>query len=265
MLKVAQSAAVSSGKILLENYGKITSTEIREKRDNDFLTFVDELSEKNIIETIHRGYPGHAILAEESGTQEQTSSYRWIIDPLDGTKNFISGIPVFAISIGLQHEKDIILGVVYDPVRNEMFHAESGKGAFLNGKIIHVNEQTELARALLATGFPFRFKTFLSQYMNCFKDIFQHTSGARRLGSASIDLVYTAAGKFEGFWELGLNSWDMAAGSVILKEAGGQISDFWGSPLFLDRGYVVATNGKIHNQLLDIIQKYFPDYVPIEN
>jgi myo-inositol-1(or 4)-monophosphatase len=265
MLKVAQSAAYASGKILLENYGKITETEIREKRENDFLTYVDELSEKNIIDTIHRDYPGHAILAEESGTQEQAGSYRWIIDPLDGTRNFISGIPVFAISIGLQYEKEIVLGVVYDPVRDEMFHAESSQGAYLNGKRIRVNEQNDLSRSLLATGFPFRYKTHLRQYMDCFKDIFKHTSGIRRLGAASIDLAYVAAGKFEGFWELGLSPWDMAAGSLIIQEAGGQISDFWGNPLFLDRGYIVATNGKIHRQLLDIIQEHFSDYVPLED
>jgi myo-inositol-1(or 4)-monophosphatase len=265
MLKVAQRAAISSGKILLENYGKIASVEIREKRDNDFLTYVDELSEKNIIETIHRDFPDHAILAEESGMQKQSSSYKWIIDPLDGTKNFISGIPVFAVSIALQYENNIILGVIYDPVRDEMYFAESGQGAYLNERPIHVNDQTELSRSLLATGFPFRFKTFLGQYMECFKDIFNQTSGTRRLGAASIDLAYTAAGKFEGFWELGLSPWDMAAGSLIVQEAGGQISNFWGNTLLLDQAYIVASNGKIHSQLLEIIKKYFPEYVPIED
>jgi myo-inositol-1(or 4)-monophosphatase len=264
MLTIAKEAATTAAKILKENFRKITSAHIRVKSKNDFLTYVDETSEKKIIEIIHKNFPDHEIFAEETGLKKQDSHYRWIIDPLDGTKNYISGIPIFSISIALQYKNEIILGVVYDPVQNEMFHAEKNKGAFLNGNPIKVNSKTDLENSLLATGFPFKYKKYLPLYMDCFEDLFLHCTSIRRLGSAALDLAYVAAGRFEGFWELGLSPWDIAAGAIIIKEAGGTISDFWKNDHYLNNTFVVASNSLIHNQFLAVIQKYFPKPLKIE-
>jgi len=257
MIDIAIEAAKSASKILTDNFGKISLEDIKEKKQNDFLTFVDEESEDTIIKSILNAFPDHSILAEESGWQKHNSDYEWIIDPLDGTKNYISGIPFFSISIALRHKDQIELGVVLDPVRNELFHAQRGGGAFLNGKKILVSNRENLEDCLLATGFPFKQKQSLPSYVNCFKDIFQQCSGMRRMGSAAIDLAYVAAGRFEGFWELGLSPWDMAAGSIIIVEAGGKITDFWGNNSHLSNGYITATNGHIHQVLNQIIQTYF--------
>jgi len=257
MINIAIEAAKSASKILINNFGKISSEDIKEKNKNDFLTFVDEQSEITIIKILQDRFPDHSIFAEESGLKKLNSDFEWIIDPLDGTKNYISGIPVFSISIALRHLDQIQLGVVLDPVRNELFHAQRGEGAFLNGKKIQVSNRENLEECLLATGFPFKQKQSLPTYVRCFQDIFQHCSGIRRMGSAAIDLAYVAAGRFEGFWELGLSPWDMAAGSIIIEEAGGKISDFWGENSHLTSGYVAATNGHIHSDLIQIIQKHF--------
>lgn len=257
MLKTAISAARSAAKILMDNFGKISPNDIRRKSANDFLTFVDEEAEKKIIETIHQSFPSHAILAEESGLSEETSEYEWIIDPLDGTTNYIFGVPIFAVSIGVRYNKKLRLGVVLDPVKNELFYAEKNKGAFLNGKPIHTSTNQRLEECLFATGFPFKFKEYLTTYLNCFHDIFMQCNGARRMGSAALDLSYVACGRFDFFWEVGLNPWDIAAGSVIIDEAGGQVSDFWGKDNHFKNGFYVATNGVIHNHILEIIQRHF--------
>ena len=257
-LETAIRAAKSGADILMESFGKITQKDIREKQLNDFLTYVDEKAEKKIIDVIRQTFPEHGFLAEESGKSDALTEYQWIIDPLDGTKNYISGIPVFAISIALRAKDQIIVGVVHDPVRNEMFYAEKDQGAFLNDQTIRINLTGELEKSLLATGFPFRYKSVLSNYMDCFEDIFRHSSGARRMGAAALDLAYVACGRFEGFWELGLKPWDVAAGSLIITEAGGYISDFWDKSDYLFNSYVTATNGKIHAELLNIIKKHFP-------
>lgn len=262
-IDTAIRAARAGADILMEHFGKITQDDIREKQRNDFLTFVDESAEKKIIEIIHGTFPDHGILAEETGSQFDKSNYQWIIDPLDGTKNYISGVPVYAISIGLRSGGNIIAGVVYDPVRDELFHAVKDQGAFLNGRIIRVNNIGLLEKSLLATGFPFRYKSVLSRYMQCFEDVFRHTSGARRMGAAAIDLAYVACGRFEGFWELGLKPWDMAAGALLISEAGGYASDFWNTPDYLFKSFMVATNGKIHADLLKIIQNHFPEFSPL--
>ena len=264
ILKTAQDAAHKAGRILLENFGKISGAQIREKQKNDFLTYVDELSEQRIIETIRTAFPDHGILAEESGIAERESAYRWIIDPLDGTKNYICGISIYGISIALEYNKNLIVGVVYDPVRDDMFYAETGKGAFLNGNKIGVSREKDLSKCLIATGFPFKYKQYLHKYMVCFEEVFVHCSGIRRMGAASIDLAYTAAGKFDGFWELGLNPWDVAAGALIIREAGGTITDFWGGDDFLSRAYIIATNGHIHSKLVKIMENHFPNYQPIK-
>jgi len=257
MINVAIEAAKSASKILNDNFGKISSEDIKEKNKNDFLTYVDEQSENTIINILLHAFPDHSILAEESGVKKHGSDYEWIIDPLDGTKNFISGIPFFSISIGLQYKDQMQLGVVLDPVRNELFHAQRNDGAYLNGNKILVTNRSNLDECLIATGFPFKQKHFLSAYVKCFEDIFQQSSGIRRMGSAALDLAYVAAGRFDGFWELGLSPWDMAAGSIIIEEAGGTISDFWGKNSYLTSGMVTATNKHIHQVMNQIIQRHF--------
>jgi myo-inositol-1(or 4)-monophosphatase len=261
LLDIAVKAARMGAKILTDNFGRIEAKDIVEKAKNDFLTFVDESSEKKIIEIISKAYPDHAILAEESGFSTQKSEYEWIIDPLDGTKNFITGIPIFSVSIALKFKNEIILGVVLDPLRNDLFHAQKDKGAFLNNKPIRVSGRSQMADCLIATGFPFKKKHLLPGYLLCFRDIFEQSSGARRMGSAAIDLAYIAAGKFDAFWEIGLSPWDMAAGSLLIAEAGGKISDFWGNYQYLENGYIIASNGLIQDQMQDIIQPHFPELI----
>jgi len=265
MLKLAQKAANAGAEILKEHFGNISNHHIREKNKNDFLTFVDELAERKIIEEIKAVYPDHAILAEERGSDCRNSTYKWIIDPLDGTKNYINGIPLFAISIALEVDKQVELGVVLNPMSGEMFSAEKKLGAYLNCKKIIVSKQKNLKNCLLATGFPFKFKNHLSQYMRCFEEIFNEISGARRMGAAAIDLAYVAAGRFDGFWEWGLKPWDVAAGILLIKEAGGEASDFWGQFNFMENGNIVASNGLIHQNLLKIIQKHFQENQPGDN
>ena len=174
MLNLAIEAAKSASEILLENFGKISSKDIREKSKNDFLTFVDEKTENRIIEIIHDAFPEHSILAEESGLRDHESDYEWIIDPLDGTKNYISGIPIYAISIALRHKNSIEIGVIFDPVKKDLFYARKNEGAFLNGDRIFVSKKKRLAESLLATGFPFKLKKYLPTYMKCFQDLFYH-------------------------------------------------------------------------------------------
>ena len=257
MLQTAITAAKSAAEILIDNFGRIRSDDIREKSSNDFLTYVDELTEKKILEIIRRDYPTHSILAEESGQKKKQAEYEWIIDPLDGTKNYISEIPVFAISIGLRHGIDMELGVIFDPIKNDLFYGQKNQGAYLNGNRIRVSSRSSMQECLLATGFPFKKKEKLSSYLKCFEDIFLKCSGVRRMGAAAIDLAYLAAGKFDGFWELGLSPWDIAAGAIIIQEASGTISDFWGKNDYLQSGNIVATNGKIHQKVVNITSKHF--------
>lgn len=263
-LETAMSAARKASGVLLSNYGKISPNDIIEKSQNDFLTFVDKQSEDAIVTTIKSRYPDHDFHGEEGGDQGSGAEYKWIIDPLDGTKNFISQIPIFAISIALQKGEDIILGVIYDPVRDEMFYAQKDNGAFLNGKPIHVSPRYQLKDAMLATGFPFRHKRFLHVYMQCFENIFEHISGVRRMGAAALDLSYVACGRLEGYWELALGPWDMAAGMIIVREAGGRVSDFWGREDYLPNEYFLSSNALIHEQLIEIIGNHFDEYKPIK-
>jgi len=259
MITVAIKAARAAAGILKENFGKLSSSDIREKSQNDFLTFVDETSEQMIIRTIQQAFPAHAILAEESGHSDQTSEYEWIIDPLDGTKNYISGIPVFAISIGLRYRGQMELGVVLDPIRGDIFHAVRNQGAYHDGQKMKVSQRSDLTGCLIATGFPFKRKEILANYLDSFKDIFLNCSGVRRMGAAALDLAYLAAGRFDAFWEVGLSPWDMAAGSLLIEEAGGSLSDFWGKDRYLENGYILASNGRVHEKLLNLILRHFPE------
>ncbi len=263
MLETAKKAAYAAGDILREHFGRVPAEAVRQKTKNDFLSFVDETSEQAIIEVIRSVYPGHAFLAEEQGASAQQSPYRWIIDPLDGTKNYIAGIPVFAVSIALEHEGSLKLGVIYDPMRDEMFAAQDGRGASLNGQPITVSGKAALAECLLATGFPFKAKHFLPQYLSAFNDLFLASVGMRRMGAAAIDMAYLAAGRFDGFWEIGLSPWDVAAGTVIIREAGGQVSDFWYGKDFVFNNYLLASNGLVHKEMGAILQKYFSSYTAV--
>jgi myo-inositol-1(or 4)-monophosphatase len=198
MLKIAKLAAEEAGKILLRHYGKVSTDSIRSKQANDFMSFVDEASEEKIISIIKKKYPSHNILAEESGLEQQKSDWQWIVDPLDGTTNFLKQIPAFCISIALAYKKKMALGVIYDPLKNELFSAENGKGAYLNHKPIAVSTQPSVEKAFVATGFPFKFKDMMPQFQNLFYDIFIKTMGMRRMGAAALDLAYTACGRFDG-------------------------------------------------------------------
>jgi myo-inositol-1(or 4)-monophosphatase len=265
MLNTAKEAAVEAGKILKQHFRKISISDIREKSKNDFLTYVDELAENKIIEIINKKFPEHSILAEESGGQKKNHSHCWIIDPLDGTKNYINGLPVFAVSIALQVNDQIIVSVVLDVMQNEMYYAEKGKGAFLIKSKIHVSESENIEKSLLATGFPFKNKKLLDLYMNCFKDIFKHCSGVRRMGAAAIDLAYVASGHYDAFWEMGLNPWDMAAGELLIREAGGKVTDFWNENNHLTNSFILASNTKVHEIVFKIISKHFPNKMNFTN
>jgi myo-inositol-1(or 4)-monophosphatase len=218
---------------------------------------VDTESEEAIIDTIRAACPDHHFLAEESLKEEVRDGYRWIIDPLDGTTNFIHGYPVFAVSIALESEGEVILGVVLDPLRDELFTAESGRGAFLNGRPIRVSGIQALEGALITTGFPFRQKSLLDPYLEAFRRIFLRVSGIRRAGSAALDLAHLAAGRCDGFFELGLSPWDMAAGCLMIREAGGVVSDFGGGGEYVKTGNIVAGTPVTHPELLKEVRATF--------
>ncbi len=263
MIETAKKAALAAGEIIMQHFRKVPPEAIRSKQKNDFLSFVDEQSEQAIISTIRNAFPDHAFLAEESGASQNSDAHLWIIDPLDGTTNYITGLPVFAVSIALQFKGELILGVIYDPLHEEMFWAEKGKGAFLNDQPIHVTQKARLDQSLIATGFPFKAKHFLDTYLAAFKDVFQSSVGMRRMGAAAIDLAYVAAGRFDGFWEIGLSPWDIAAGAILIREAGGRISDFWDNDDFLHKHYTLASNGRIHRELMAKITKHFKSFKPV--
>jgi myo-inositol-1(or 4)-monophosphatase len=213
---------------------------------------VDREAERAIISTLHEAYPGHAILAEESGAKG-SSEYRWIVDPLDGTTNFLHGFPHFAVSIALEHRGIVTQAVVYDPGRNDLFTASRGRGAFLNEARIRVTKRLHLRGGLVGTGFPFKEVVHIEAYLAMLRDMMKSTGGVRRAGSATLDLAYVAAGRLDGFWELGLAPWDMAAGSLLITEAGGLVGDLEGNEGWMESGDIVAGNPKVFGELLQII------------
>jgi len=249
MLNTAVKAARRAGAIINRASNDLDMLTVRTKRENDFVSEVDHAAEKAILETIRAAYPKHAFLAEESGSVGE-SEYQWIIDPLDGTTNFLHGFPQYSVSIALLHKGQLSQAVVYDPVRNELFTASRGGGAFLDDRRIRVSRRDRLAEALIGTGFPFRDFTHLDAHLNMFRDLVQKTSGLRRPGSAALDLAWVAAGRTDGFFEIGLNAWDIAAGCLLIQEAGGLVSDFAGGEDYLANGHVVAGNPKVFAQLL---------------
>ena len=261
-LDVAVTAAQRAGKIILENLGHISKSDINLKKESDFVTRVDRDSERIIINTIKERYPGHSFLAEESVHETDTDRYRWIIDPLDGTTNYIHQYPVFSVSIALEYHRESIAGVIHDPVRNDLFTAVKGKGAFLNGNRIAVSPVRDLKDSLICTGFPFRHKEQIDLYLMLFKNIFHRVSDMRRAGSAALDLAYLASGRCEGFFEIGLSPWDIAAGALMIKEAGGIVTDFSGGNNFLTTGNIVAGTLEIHGELLGEVKKVFAGIIP---
>jgi myo-inositol-1(or 4)-monophosphatase len=256
-LKTAVSAARLAGDIILKNLGHLSTADIQTKQAFDFVTKVDRWSEAVIMQTIREKFPSHTFLAEETLKQEDTDNYRWIIDPLDGTTNYIHGYPMFSVSIALEYKRKIIVGVVFDPLKEELFHAVKGGGAFLNNRQTRVSRIALLERSLIATGFPFRAKEMIELYLTAFRQVFEKVSDLRRAGSAAIDLAYVAAGRFEGFFELKLSPWDIAAGSLLIQEAGGIITDFGGGIDYLSTGNVVAGNTFIQPEILEKVKEVF--------
>ncbi len=256
---VAVGAAMQAGRILSEYAGK--TIRIDAKQHHDFVTEVDQRSEEAIIQYIRRAFPGHDILAEESGADPKGGDYRWIIDPLDGTTNFIHGMPMYAVSIALEVAGDLTVAVVYEPVRRELFVAEKGRGAYLNDRRLSVSRTSTLSRCLLATGFPFRDFSLVDDYLKSFRYFMSHVSGIRRAGSAALDLCYLACGRFDGFWELNLKPWDMAAGVLIIREAGGLVTSPSGGTDFLYRGNIVGSNGLIHPWMLEAFRELIGEKV----
>ncbi len=256
--KEAAAAARAAGRLLMDHFGTIEQNDVDRKGAADFVTFVDKSSERLIIERLSSAFPGHSFYAEES-SRSAAGGWRWIIDPLDGTTNYIHGVPVFSIALALEHEGEILLGLVFDPVHDELFSAEKGDGARCNGEPIRVSLIRVPSLALLATGFPFKQKHNLGKFLASFEELFLQVSGIRRMGSAALDLCHVACGRYEGFWELGLAPWDVAAASLIVTEAGGRISDFRGGDKAIWSGNVVASNGHLHELLLAAARRHLAD------
>ncbi|GAB4180073.1 MAG: inositol monophosphatase family protein [Rhodocyclaceae bacterium] len=251
-LNFAVKAARRAGRIISRASLDADGIRITTKQRNDFVTEVDKAAEEAIIAVLRDAYPEHAILAEESGASG-SSEFQWIIDPLDGTTNFIHGLPQYAVSIALAHKGVLTEGVIFDPNRNELFTASRGAGAYLNDRRIRVSRRPKLADALIGTGFPFRVFEHADAYLGMFREFMVKASGVRRPGAASLDLAWVAAGRLDGFWEIGLSPWDMAAGALLITEAGGLVGDLEGEPGFLESGNIVAGNPQVFAQMLRAI------------
>jgi myo-inositol-1(or 4)-monophosphatase len=258
MINVAVKAARAAGAIINRASLDIESVRVSEKQANDFVTEVDQTAEHIIIETLLGAYPGHAIWAEESGREHgaQNSDYVWIIDPLDGTTNFIHGLPIYCVSIALAVKGKIEQAVIYDPTRNDLFTATKGRGAYMNNRRLRVAKRLRLQECLISTGFPYRVDDDFNTYLRMMGDVMQSTAGLRRPGSAALDLAYVAAGFTDGFFEIGLQAWDVAAGSLLMTEAGGLIGNLSGDANFLDQQECLAANPRIYGQLVGILGKY---------
>jgi myo-inositol-1(or 4)-monophosphatase len=255
MLNIAVKAARRAGSVINRASRNLDIIAVREKAANDFVSEVDQEAERVIIRTLLDAYPDHSILAEESGAAGR-SEYQWIVDPLDGTTNFIHGFPQYAVSIALMHRGALSQAVIYDPTRNDLFTASRGRGAFLNETRIRASKRTQLRTSLIGTGFPVRSLHHLDTYTGMLRDMIGATSGVRRAGAASLDLAYVAAGRLDGFWELSLGPWDMAAGALLVTEAGGLIGDLEGNDGYLASGNVVAGNPKVFAQMLPLLGRH---------
>jgi myo-inositol-1(or 4)-monophosphatase len=258
MLNIAIKAARAAGAIINRAALDLDVLKVGRKGPNDFVSDVDQAAEQAIIDILLEAYPGHAILAEETGRERgaKHSEFLWIIDPLDGTTNFLHGFPVYAVSIALVHRDVIQQAVVYDPTRNDLFYASRGRGAFLNDRRLRVSKRTRLGDALVGTGFPFRKGDNFQRYVKMFEQVMQSCAGVRRPGAAALDLCYVAAGYYDGFFEMGLNPWDAAAGALMITEAGGLVGNFTGEADYLYQRELVAGNPKVYGQLVQILAPY---------
>ncbi|MHB0970171.1 MAG: inositol monophosphatase family protein [Thermoanaerobaculia bacterium] len=260
-LEVAAAAARAGADVLLKYWRQLGKADADLKARNDWVSNADRESEAAIVAVLREHFPGDAILGEESGAiavQKGTSDSgrTWVIDPLDGTSNYLQHFPVWSVSIGLRRGDEMIAGLIHEPLRDEWFTAEKGSGAFRGGERMHVSDQGQVEGAFLATGFPFRAQKFVDVYTSIFRDVISTSKGVRRAGSAALDLAYTAAGVFDGFFELHLAPWDIAAGALIVREAGGVVTDFSGGELFWERGNIVGAPAGVHRELLEMIGRY---------
>jgi myo-inositol-1(or 4)-monophosphatase len=255
MLELAIEVARQAGRFLKQNVGRIQQIDRKLGQETNLVTEIDRNAERMIVERIKRRYPHHSFLGEEFGGSDEQSEYKWIIDPLDGTTNFTHGLPIFCVSIGLEVNGELRLGVVYDPNLNELFTGERGKGAYLNNRRVHVSTTRRLGESLLVTGFPYDIKTKTDNIFAHFQNFLNEAQAVRRLGSAALDLCYVAAGRFDGYWESFLNPWDMAAGVLIVQEAGGTCTDLRGFPTTIYEKPLLATNGLIHEQMVDVLRR----------
>ncbi|MBB72663.1 MAG: inositol-1-monophosphatase [Legionellales bacterium] len=255
ILNVAVSAARNAGNYIARASERLDLIKTERKDTNDFVTNVDKKAESIIIEAVRENYPDHGIIAEE-GSHHEGDEFQWVIDPLDGTTNFIHGIPQFAISIGIKHKGRLQFGVIYDPMRQELFTAIRGSGAQLNSRRIRVSQHKSLDGSLLATSFPFRQRDKLDIYQQTFNAIYAQCNDIRRAGSAALDLAYVAAGRLDGYWEFGLSPWDFAAGVLLVKEAGGMVADLDGSENYLETGNILAGNPKVFKGLLQKVHPF---------
>jgi myo-inositol-1(or 4)-monophosphatase len=253
MLNIAVRAARRAGAIINRAALGGDALVVKAKQANDFVTQVDRAAEEAIIEIARKAYPDHGFLAEESGSASSEAQYRWIIDPLDGTTNFIHGFPQYAVSIGIEHRGALAHAVVYDPAKNELFTASKGRGAFLNDRRVRVSRCTRLQEALVGTGFPFKEVSRLELYTKQLKRLMQGSAGVRRAGAAALDLAYVACGRLDAFWELGLAPWDMAAGTLLIQEAGGLVGDLGGESGFMESGDLCAATPKIFPAMLEAL------------
>jgi myo-inositol-1(or 4)-monophosphatase len=255
-MRIVKKTIRSAGSFLLERFGREIEGGVEEKKANDFVTEVDRESERIITESLCGAFPETGVYAEEGGVTGSVERF-WIVDPLDGTTNFIHCYPVFAISIALYEEGRIALGAVYDPTRDELFEAVRGGGAFCNGERIRVSGAERLSESLLGTGFPFSVPQHIDGYLAAFKDLFLQCRGMRRAGSAALDLCHVAAGRLDGFWELYLKPWDMAAGALIVEESAGTVTDFFGGGEYLSAGHIIAASPRLAPRIIDVTGSHF--------
>lgn len=254
LLNVMTAAALKAGRALSRDFGEVQNLQVSLKGPGDFVSSADKNAEKIIRIELDRARPGYGFLMEESGEREGTDkNHRWIVDPLDGTTNFLHGIPVFAVSIALEREGQVIAGVIYNPAMDELYTAERGSGAFLNDRRLRVANRRELVDCVVGTGIPHLGRKSHGRFLEQQRKFMLETSGIRRMGAAALDLAYVAAGRLDGFWEQGLSAWDIAAGIILVREAGGFVSDFEGGPKMMESGSVCAANPEIHKKMLDLI------------
>ncbi len=250
------SAALKAARLLKRDFGEVEQLQVSVKGPSDFVSTADLRAERMLKAELLRARPGYALLFEEGGATEGTDPHhRWIVDPLDGTTNFLHGIPHFAISIALERDGEVIAGIVYEPTRDEMFWAEKGAGAYLNDRRLRTSARRQLGEALIGTGIPFRGRGDHPTYVATLARVMAATSGVRRLGAAALDLAYVAAGRYDGFWEFGLSPWDIAAGLLLVREAGGFVSDLAGGQTMMTTGDVLAANGHLHLPLAALIKE----------